>query len=108
MADIYKVKVASLNSYSKHSTSGSKINEYKKGAEVKVYTKEPGDNNKQWGNIKEKGNEWLLMESLEKTGTDDGTTETVTNFGNTKENTDKAKDDTQLCSTTISCFRGFY
>ena len=94
MADIYKVKVASLNSYSKHSTSGSKINEYKKGAEVKVYTKEPGDNNKQWGNIKEKGNEWLLMESLEKTGTDDGTTETVTNFGNTKENTDKAKDDT--------------
>ena len=86
VADIYKVKVASLNSYSKHSTSGSKNKEYKKGAEVKVYTKEPGDNNKQWGNIKEKGNEWLLMESLEKTGTDDGTTETVTNFGNTKEN----------------------
>ena len=34
------------------------------------------------------------MESLEKTGTDDGTTETVTNFGNSKENNDKAKDDT--------------
>lgn len=95
MADTYKVKVASLNSYDKRSTSGKKIQEYKKGAEVKIYSKHPGDNNKQWGNAKEKGNEWLLLESLEMTGTDSGgTASTKKNFGASKENTDKAKDDT--------------
>ena len=96
MADIYKVKVASLNSYNKHSTSGTKISEYKQGAEVKVYTKESGDNNKQWGNIKENGSEWLLMESLEKTGTNNGSSgsSSSSDFGNEKENTDSVKDDT--------------
>ena len=66
MADVYQVIVDSASVREKKDSTSSVIKTLTKGKEVKVYIKEAGEDNKQYGNITKSGNKWVLMEQLKK------------------------------------------
>lgn len=94
MADIYKVTTKTLNVRNKKGVGGKVISTLKKGREVTIYKKEAGENNKQWGNTKKKGNAWVAMEHLKKVSS--GSSSSSSNGNNDlpdQENTEKIKED---------------
>lgn len=70
MADVYKVTVESASVRKEKNSTSDVIKTLSKGKEVKIYVKEAGEDNKQYGNIKKTGSQWVLMEELKKLGSD--------------------------------------
>lgn len=103
MADKYKVTAKETRTRKGKGTSYDVVATLKKGNEVTIYTKESGENNKQWGNTSKSGNAWLPMEDVTKTGSDSSTDKDRTDSETPeKENTDSAQDDTTYGNTDSS------
>lgn len=68
MADIYKVIVDKLSVMAQKKSDGVVVKTLRKGLEVKVYSKTPGEKNTQWGKISKKDEQWINMAHVKKLG----------------------------------------
>lgn len=92
MADKYKV-LKNTAVREKKDPSAKAIKTLSKGKEVTVYSKSEGKDNKQYGKISKKGNQWVLMDNLSKIGSTDKKSKSW-DVGTDADVLDKAKDKT--------------
>lgn len=89
MADKYKVQKKTAVREKADPTSKT-IKTLTSGKEVTVYKTTEGKNNQHYGNIVEKGSQWVLMTNLKKIGSTDKKEKTNTNVGTDADVLDKA------------------
>lgn len=70
MADIYKVIVDKLSVMAQKKSDGVVVKTLRKGLEVKVYNKTPGEKGVYWGKISKKDEQWINMAHVKKLGGD--------------------------------------
>lgn len=96
-ADTYKITATKLNVRDGKSTDSGTTKTLAKGAEVKIYAKESGKNNKQWGAINKEKTQWVSMEYVKKIASGDKKTKkdrSSSSSSPSKENKQTAKDNT--------------
>ena len=106
MADVY-VANADVSAYAQKDSSSNVVKTYKKGDEIKIFIKEVGKNNIQYGNALTVGNMWVNMAFLTKVSSDPGNSNNTTinnneDIGPSAENEDRANDDTIYGNTDSS------